>query len=148
MATPHGRPDRGYRVILTGVALVALWLLAMPFSRAIQQTTLNRFHLQTRSFAAWAIQAPVPAMYNFHNRYRIERQPQDATSSTDVRTGTVNHFPIRLYTFGESRGFMFRDKARHMLTAESSYRGQVLKTRWMVVATGAGGFELVDEVVP
>jgi hypothetical protein len=149
MATkPGDRADRGYRGILVAVAVVAFWLLAMPFSRFIQKTTLDRFHLQTRSFLVWAIQAPVPAMYNFHNRYRVEPRFQDSTSTGDPLTGTVNHFPVRLYTFGETRRFMMRDQARHMLTVESRYRGHSLTTRWVVVSSTAGGFELIDQVVP
>jgi hypothetical protein len=140
-------PDRGYRLILTVVCLVALWLLAMPVSRFVQETTLSRYHLQTASFMTWALQAPVPAMYNFHNRYRAE-PPPGSPSTGDPVTGTLNHFPIRPYTFGETRSFMLRERSRHMLTAESHYRGRSLTTRWTVVVAGDGGFELIDEVLP
>lgn len=148
MAPPSVGSDREYRLITLLVVVVALWLLAMPFSRFVQQTTLNRFHLQTRSFLVWAIQAPVPAMYNFHNRYRVEPRPQDSTSPGEPLTGTVNHFPVRLYTFGETRRFMIRDRTRHMLTVESRYRGHSLTTRWVAVPNAAGGLDLIDQVVP
>jgi hypothetical protein len=146
-ATPE-TSDHGYRLILAGVCLVATWLLAMPLSRVVQQTTLNRYHLQTGSFIAWAVQAPVPAMYNFHNRYRVEAPSQQPPPDSAPLTGALNHFPIRLYTFGETRRFMLRDRARHMLTAESHYRGLSLTTRWQVVVTEDGAFELIDQVVP
>jgi hypothetical protein len=146
--TPGRRVDRGYRGILVAVSVVTLWLLAMPFSRFIQQTTLDRFHLQTRSFPVWAIQAPVPAMYNFHNRYRVEPRLQDSTSPSEPLTGTVNHFPVRLYTFGNTRRVMMLDRSRHMLTVESRYRGRSLMTRWVVAPNVAGGFDLIDRVVP
>jgi hypothetical protein len=127
--TPGRRGDRGYRGILVTVSVVTLWLLAMPFSRFVQQTTLNRFHLQTRSFLVWAIQAPVPAMYNFHNRYRVEPPSLGVGPAAEPLTGTVN-------------------RARHMLTVESRYRGHSLTTRWVAVPNAAGGFELIDLVVP
>lgn len=63
------------------VAIVALvagivgWLLLMPWVPAIAATTLKRFHLQTNSFVAWAVQFPVPAMYNFANRYEVSPTP-------------------------------------------------------------------------
>jgi hypothetical protein len=147
MAQPSVGSDREYLLITLLVVLVALWLLAMPFSRFVQQATLNRFHLQTRSFLVWALQAPVPAMYNFHNRYRVEPRPL-STSPGEPLTGTVNHFPVRIYTFGNTRRFMMHYRARHMLTVESRYRGHSLTTRWVAVPNAAGGFELVDRVVP
>ena len=119
----------------------------MPFSGFIQQTTFNRFHLQTRSFLVWAIQAPVPAMYNFHNRYRVEPPSLGVGPAAEPLTGTVNHFPVRIYT-GNTRRFMMHDRARHMLTVESRYRGHSLTTRWVAVPNAAGGFELIDLVVP
>jgi hypothetical protein len=141
------RTDRGYMALVSLLLVVMCWLLAMPFSPFIQQATLNRFHLQSSSFVLWAAQAPVPAMYNFHNRYRVEVYP-DAIPSGERMTGTLNHFPVRLYTFGNSRSFMLRDPARHTLTVESRYRGRVLTTRWRVRVAADGKHELTDEVVP
>jgi hypothetical protein len=147
MRHPAGKADRGYIVLVSLLLVVMLWLLAMPFSPFIQQATLNRFHLQSPSFVYWAAQAPVPAMYSFHNRYRTEAPP-DVPASGEPMTGALNHFPVRLYTFGESRGFMLRDPARHLLTVESRYRGRVLTTRWRVLVAADGQHELADEVVP
>lgn len=142
------KPDWGYRGIAALILSVALWLLAMPVCPFIQQATFNRYHLQTGSFAAWAAQAPVPAMYNFHNRYRIEPQPWDATPLSHPVTGTINHFPVRLYTFGDNRPLMLPDPQRRMLTVESQYRGRSLRTQWMVTPSEDGGYALVDEVIP
>jgi len=142
-----GRTDHGYMALVSLLMVVMLWLVALPFSPFIQQAALNRFHLQSPSFVHWAALAPVPAMYSFHNRYRTEAPP-DALASFEPMTGTLNHFPVRLYTFGESRGFMLRDPARHILTVESRYRGRRLTTRWRVRVAANGQHELTDEVVP
>ncbi len=141
------RPDWTYRAIVALIAAVVAWLLAMPFCPFIQQAALNRFHLQSRSFAAWAMQAPVPAMYNFHNRYRIESQPWDATFFERPITGSINHFPVRLYTFGDNRPLLLPKTDRRMLTVQSRYRGQTLTTRWTVTEAEDGGYELSDEVL-
>ena len=141
----NGRPDWTYRSIIVLIAAVAVWLLSMPFCPFIQRTALRRFHLQTDSFAAWAMQAPVPAMYNFHNRYRIESQPWDATFFERPVTGSINHFPVRLYTFAETRPLLLPQTNRRMLTVQSRYRGQTLTTRWTVTELRDGGYELVDE---
>ncbi len=148
MPQTNGKPDWGYRCIATLLLLVAGWLLAMPFSRFIQQTTFNRYHLQTRSFTLWALQVPVPVMYNFYNRYQIEPLPWDATLFTQPVTGTINHFPLRLYTFGDNRALMLPRADRQMLTVQSQYRGHSLTTRWTVTASDDGGYELNDEVLP
>ncbi len=144
----HPRPDWTFRIIAALIATVVVWLLALPLCPFIQQTALRRFHLQTESFAAWALQAPVPAMYNFHNRYRLESQPWDASFFERPVTGSINHFPVRLYTFAETRPLLLPQTNRRMLTIQSRYRGQTLTTRWTVTETNDGGYELMDEELP
>lgn len=59
--------------MLVGVmGLVTIWLLATPFVDAVATTTMRRFHLRSSNFWTWAPQFPVPAMYNFANRYRVD----------------------------------------------------------------------------
>jgi len=141
------RPDWFYRGILAVLALVAAWLLAMPLSLLVQYTTLNRFHLQTDSFMAWAVQAPIPAMYNFHNRYRIESLPWDADPFATPMTGTLNHFPVRITSFSTDRA-QLKAIDRRMFTLRSDYRGQSLQTQWIATPRADGGFDLMDEVLP
>ncbi len=141
------KPDWLYRVILAVLVGVAVWLIAMPFSPLVQQTTLNRFHLQTESFAAWAIQAPIPAMYSFHNRYRIEAMPWDASPFATPRTGTLNHFPVRITTFATDRLYL-KQTDRRLITLRSDYRGRSLTTQWIATPHQDCGFVLTDEVLP
>lgn len=145
--SPPRETDWLYRGILAVLAGVAVWLVLMPWSVFVQQTTLNRFHLQTRSFAAWAIQAPIPAMYSFYNRYRIEALPWDAQPFATPRTGTLNHFPVRVTTFATDRLY-FHDPDRRMITLRSDYRGRSLTTQWVATPHAQGGYELTDEVLP
>jgi hypothetical protein len=144
---PLKKPDRLYRGLLVALAGVAAWLIAMPVSPFIQQVALNRFHLQTGSFAAWVIQAPIPAMYNFHNRYRIEAMPWDVSPFSTPRTGTLNHFPVRVTTFATDRLYL-KQADRRMITLRSDYRGRSLQTQWIATPRDEGGFVLSDEVLP
>ena len=144
---PLQKPDWLYRGILAVLACIAAWLIAMPISPFIQQTTLNRFHLQTRSFAAWAIQAPIPAMYSFHNRYQIEAVPWDASPFSTPRTGALNHFPVRITTFATDRLYL-KQVDRRMITLRSDYRGRSLQTQWIATLGVDGGIILTDEVLP
>lgn len=144
---PHSKPDRLYQAILLVLACVSAWLIAMPVSPFIQQTTLNRFHLQTKSFAAWAIQAPIPAMYSFYNRCQIEAMPWDASPFSTPRTGTINHFPVRVTTFATDRLYL-KQVDQRMITLRSDYRGSTLKTQWIATPRDDGGMTLSSEVLP
>lgn len=73
--TSTEKTDWGFRVFVGVIAVIAAWLIAMPWVPAIAKTTMNRFHLRTSSFAAWAIQQPIPPMYNFRNTTQIRSAP-------------------------------------------------------------------------
>lgn len=144
--------DFGFIGILTLIVVVAGWLLSMPFCDFVQRSTINRFHFQTRAFGLWAIQQPIPAMYNLYNRFEIrpspwkrdkEKLPQDSV----WEKGTANHFPLRLFTFGDKRAIFLRPDEPRQIDIWSSYRGQELHTRWSATPSEKGGFDLSGEVV-
>lgn len=141
--------DFGFYAILLLILIVACWLLSLPFCRFIQRASLNRFHLQTRSFTLWAIQQPIPAMYNFHNRYEIRPSPwrKDSPGQSYSERGTVNHFPLRLFTFGDNRAIFLSSPEPRQIDIWSSYRGEELHTRWTATPSSPNGFELTGEVV-
>jgi hypothetical protein len=60
--------------LLLLIVSAAVWLIVLPFSRTVQSVYLQRFHLATPDFASWAIQQPVPSMYNFENRYWVSAE--------------------------------------------------------------------------
>jgi hypothetical protein len=147
-----GKIDVGFFAIAGLVILVSGWLLSMPVCRFIQRATLNRFHFQTRSFAVWAIQQPIPAMYNFYNRFEISPS-RVATKSTEPKStdlwdsGAVNHFPLRLFTFGDNRAVFLPTGEPRQIEVWSSYRGEELHTRWMATPHESGGFDFAGEIV-
>ena len=141
--------DRGYGGILLLIVLVAGWLIAMPFFSFVQRTSLNRFHLQTRSFLLWSLQQPIPAMYNFYNRFEIRPSPwrRDTAEKKYSERGTVNHFPLRMFTFGDNRAVFLQPKQERRIDIWSSYRGQEIHTRWTATPRGDNGFQLTGEIV-
>ncbi len=150
------RPDWGYRAIVTTVFITAIWLLLLPLSQTVQRIALNRFHLQTGSFAAWAVQGPVPAMYNFHNQAIIEPSPWNSMPwdtmpwdqpAFEPQRWAINHFPTRTFTFGYER-IAIRDPQHQMITLRSRYRGQTLQTRWLVDQHEDGTLSVSGEVIP
>lgn len=142
--------DYGFYAILLLVLAVVAWLLSLPFCPFVQRASLNRFHLQTESFALWAAQQPVPAMYNFYNRYEISPSPwkDDASGEVYWERGTANHFPLRLFTFGDDRAIFLRPSELRRIDIWSSYRGQELHTLWIATPSPRGGFDLTCELIP
>lgn len=130
---------------------VSGWILAMPVYRPIQSATLERFHLCTPSYLAWAVQQPIPSMYNFENRYWLfagsapDHYPGMASLVADrqwLESRVVNHFPGRLLTFGDGRYRLLGGGENRHLVLRSRYRGNELATVWNASASPRGGFDL------
>jgi hypothetical protein len=138
----------GYRAMQALIACVAAWLLALPVVSFVQTAALNRYHLQTSTFLAWALQAPVPAMYNFRNHFTLQSQRWDRPALGQLTNGTLNHFPVRLWTFSEGRASLYEERARLELVVSSEYRGRKLTTRWHLIEPAKGAPRLVGEIVP
>ncbi|MEO1614436.1 MAG: hypothetical protein AAFV88_01215 [Planctomycetota bacterium] len=148
MATESSKQrDPLFVVVLLGICCVSVWLLLMPFYPAIARITLERFHLQTESFGKWAIQAPVPAMYNFANQYEIRDIPEDLITPVvdSTRPRFINHFPTRILTFANSRYVLLKAGQDRWLVFRSSYRGQTLETKVHARPAGDGVFEWVRQ---
>lgn len=130
---------------------VAIWILALPLSRTVQDCYLRRFHLATPSFPLWAMQQAVPSMYNLENRYWCCTEPVDAEHLWDQKSGAsvaksnmANHFPTRVITFGDARRFI-RMNGESNFYIESKYRGRKLRSIYTLDSIGENKFELVRE---
>lgn len=139
MPTPRQYPDLGFLAIVMLIATVAAWLLAMPFAPRVARATMDRFHLRGENFLVWAIQQPIPAMYNFANQYRVygerpgwwEEEPSILVEQTipTLESGYVNHFPTRMITFANARYRLLGDRQERWYELHSTYRGQPVTTR-------------------
>ncbi len=145
-STTSARPiDYGFRAIVTLVVLIAIWLLLMPWVPAIASATLHRFHLRTSWFALWAIQQPIPSMYNFANRYEVREIPPgllDPIIDTSEKR-YINHFPVRVLTFANTRYRYLHDGRDRWVTVDSTYRGQSIESRYHARPRSGGGFDMV-----
>lgn len=129
--------DWGFRIILVGVGLVVVWVIAMPWAPPVAGATMRRFHLQSESFVTWSAQFPIPAMYNFANRYQFCSVPPSMISeglisdfATPPKWRYANHFPTRVFTFGDGRYNLYRSGKPLWVDFESRYRGQVLVSQY------------------
>lgn len=152
MPTRSDSVDYVYYGIIAVLVLVATWLLLMPWVPAIASATMHRFHLRTRSFPAWAVQQPIPSMYNFANRYEVREvspgmlNPVFATSETLFGTSEkryLNHFPTRVLTFANTRYRYLSDGGDRWLIIDSSYRGQRVESTYHARPRDQGGYEMV-----
>jgi hypothetical protein len=134
------------------VTLVSVWLLALPISPMVQSASLERFHLQTPSFSQWAVQQPIPSMYNFENRYWTYHQPLDRQQLEDtpprIETSMINHFPGRVYTFANNRYRLLHARQPGYLYMRSRYRGRDIWTAWLAVPSPRGGMRLIRTEPP
>lgn len=130
-ASEASQRDYGFIAIATLVTGVAMWLLLMPWVPAISSATMHRFHLRSSSFASWAIQQPIPPMYNFANRVQVDEMPPgmvDPVLNMENESRYINHFPARVFTFANRRYLHLVAGSDRWLTIESSYRGQKLES--------------------
>ncbi|MEL7497494.1 MAG: hypothetical protein AAFN77_07780 [Planctomycetota bacterium] len=124
-------------LLLVAILLAALWCVALPISQTVQHAYLNRFHLKTEGYFAWAAQQLSPAMYNLENTYVFSEVPltqdqrneverryfdrregrQDSPGALEfqadskVMVDMINHFPTRTMTFAHSRGFLTKHRS-------------------------------------
>ena len=163
MRTPSptsSKPDAGYYAIVLLVLVIASWLILTPLVPAVAACTLRRFHLRTSTFALWAAQFPIPAMYNFANTYRVTKTPPDGADESDGTDGSdesdesdgmddfegtryANHFPARLITFVDARSRYLVDGEDRWYVIRSTYREQRIESRFHLRPQPAGGYRVV-----
>ena len=136
--------DYGFLAIVSLLVVITLWLLLTPLVPAIASATMRRFHLGSKSFALWAIQFPIPPMYNFANRYEVDSLPPGMVDPILLTSEKryINHFPARIVTFADGRYDYLREGSDRWVTIETAYRGQTITTRWHLEAKDPGGFRL------
>ncbi len=125
--------------ILVPLILIFVWIVQLPFNSAVQHATLCRFQMQTPSFWAWAVQQPIPAMYNCENSGCVTDGLADEKWSA---RRMVNHFPFRLLTFGDGRLAYLLDHRPKQFWLESAYQGHSIATRWRANPIDDRGYEV------
>lgn len=156
----------GFWCFVVWIGLVVGYLVATPIFPDIAMRTMRRFHLVEDRFVVWAIQFPIPAMYNFSNRWCVGEGPLEPESGvfathvtpldlTSAESDTLpagivpmdrwrhaNHFPARVMTFADGRyKHLFRHQPRHFFL-HSAYRGNELRTRYVLQPADGHGYRM------
>jgi hypothetical protein len=126
-------------LLLGIIGLVAMWLVSLLLTSSVPRIALERFHLQTGSFAGWSVQQIVPSMYNFENEFEFQPdRPVSPAVREFTKTKQLNHFPLRVVTFFDYRFGLFHEGNGGKLKITSRYGHQQLVTDWRVINTGNG----------
>lgn len=121
------------------IGVIVMWLLLMPIMPTIARWTMQRFHLTSGSFMAFAVQQPIPSMYNFDNV--VEVIPPDEDETGDIDTGAFpgyeeprryNHYPARVMTFADTRFAYLRWRKERTYVLVSRYRGRSLQSVYRI----------------
>ena len=151
--------DPFFGLIIVIMIACTTWLALTPWVPPVARATMKRFHLRSDSFILWSAQAPIPAMYNFANRYEVRELPEEMLEmpvfgfrvdepekSAEPERRYINHFPARLLTFANGRYEILNPGEDRWLTIESSYRGQRIETK-IHAKPIEGGFQWIAEEV-
>lgn len=139
--------DRLLLVLIALVLIVGGWLTLLPVNRFVQRATLARFHMQTPQFWLWAAQQPIPSMYNCENKAQVVADLPKSESLQPIfaDAARLNHFPYRLFTFGDGRFDYLKDARPKWLCVQSHYQRESLSTVWQATPLPGGG-HLIREV--
>ena len=127
--------DFSAALLLGFVLAISTWLILMPFNKQVQQATMLRFHLQSKSFIAWCGLQVVPSMYNLENRYWLTEVRQNSDGKWTlhkVDSGMANHFPTRMLTSYDARYRFYGERRQTEMLLESRFQNRALVTKWRV----------------
>lgn len=142
-AWSQGRPGFSAGLFYAMMGIVGVWSSGLLFVPAVVDATLQRMHLATSSFPAFAAQQISPAMYNFANQGW--RAPEDVTleqwNARNHDPGSYfNHFPVRNLTWFE------RDQvgpAGLWGYYRSRFQGRELHTKYRLEPSPEGGWNVI-----
>ena len=152
--------DIGFYVVSSMIIAVVVWILMTPFVPSVAKSTMERFHLKTKSFELWSLQQVVPSMYNFGNSVAVSNTPPGMIDEMafeplepvdSERPRFVNHFPMRRLTFADARAQLFYRGEHKWLDMKSTYRGMEVQSRIHAKPIGGGEYEVIrmdEELAP
>ena len=146
MKTQSPEPDPFFSAIVGLIVAIVIWLILTPIVPQVAAASMHRFHLRSRSFAVWAIQFPIPTMYNFANRFEVREIPLGLIDpiADETEKRYINHFPSRVLTFFNTRQRYLGDGKDRWVTIDTTYRGQTIETRMHASPKEGGqGFDLL-----
>ena len=113
--------------MLVGIlALAYAWVLLTPVLPSVARAGMLRFNLLSDSFGVWALQQPVPSMYNFSN----EACFGPAFLAPRLNYVQMNHYPPRFFTF--SIRDAHQDALPMIMKSRSSFQGETVEVHHLI----------------
>lgn len=98
---------------------------------------IGRFHLRTRSYAAWSLLQPAGWMYNFDNRFlmspRALSRKELQSPPPGLRWEAVNHHTARAFTCYEGRLRLLQSRQDRYVYLSGRYRDQEVITGYRLL---------------
>jgi uncharacterized membrane protein YhaH (DUF805 family) len=116
--------------IAGAVCVCAVLILTIPFSDGARTMAQRRFHQAGLSFPTWALLQPVPAMYNFDNRWSATGVGAGTTAQECASNGRLPHHVVGIIVL--ARVPFLRCGAPVELRLRSTYRGTTVETVYRV----------------
>lgn len=119
---------------ITVVFLLYVYISLKLFAPDLRERAISQFHLTCPTFIEWAVNQPIPAMYNFANEIWIGSRPKNVTKEFPAGSRFkhyytwVNHYPLRVITFSWYRSMILTDVDYKYISLRSAYRGTFLET--------------------
>ncbi|MGE3980398.1 MAG: hypothetical protein AB7F70_03110 [Candidatus Omnitrophota bacterium] len=124
----------GTCLFISILLLIYLYIGFKLISPGLRERSLAQFHLTCPTFIGWALNQPIPAMYNFANEIWIGNRPKNATKEFPVGTSFkhyytwLNHYPLRVITFSWYRSMILKDVDYKFISLRSTYRNTFVET--------------------
>ncbi len=124
------------KMAMTIVTLVFFYGILLFYSFSTNLILL-RFH-QDLSFWKWAIQQPIPSMYNLENKVEVIRYNKNGKVNSTIRW--INHHPTRLIYENKHVKETGVSKIEYVFT--SSNWKEKIETNYILYNTGDNHFKL------
>ena len=131
-------PQRSTGLFYGTLLLIFCILIGLGSCPFIQKTLMRKFHFMPRPFAQWAALQFLPSMYNFKNDFLESPTPLPLDTrmeaGEDVKYFTVNHYPLRMLYFYDSRRRLIFSKPLYAY-ARTTFRQRQIVTSYAMVSS-------------
>lgn len=125
------------------MTVYAAALVSLPFCPVLQRAMMQKFHLRSPSFQAWAFFQFAPSMYGFANEVWLADEliePRELLSAPNQAPAAAhlwtNHYPFWPVTFSIQRGDLLRRAKDHYVYLRTRFRQQELWTIYHLNPSG------------
>ncbi len=149
MENKIGDRNRSTLCVYILLVVVSLFLVSQMFCLSVKKLILQQFHLRQESFITFAAVHFIPPMYNFANevwysqaQVEFEEIEKSIANSSKTMHLWINHYPLRVVTFGWFRPMYFEHNGPQYMYVRSRFMEVTMKTVYQLKKS-ADGIEIL-----